>query len=113
MDHSGDGRIQIDELKSAYLSFKEEVLDKDTLKKIIKNANLDGKLDENNQPYIDFRDFLMASADLTKESLLKLCSNAYLLMFNNHTQTIDKQDLIEMLCQEQNVKQTHIDPILT
>jgi len=47
---------------------------------------------------IDKEDFLMASVDLSEKSFYKYCEIAFLKMFNNEMQQIDKQEFIELIC---------------
>jgi len=54
--------------------------------------------DINGTGNIDKEDFLMASVDLSEKSFYKYCEIAFLKMFNNEMQQIDKQEFIELIC---------------
>ena len=53
----------------------------------------------------------MASVDLSEKSFFKYCEIAYLKMFNNEMQQIDKQEFIELIC-SQNMKISLVEAIL-
>ena len=66
--------------------------DQNDLETILDYADIDGN------HRIDKEDFLMASVDLSEKSFSKYCEIAYLKMFNNDMQQIDKQTFIEVIC---------------
>lgn len=54
---------------------------------------------------------MMASVDLSERSFFKYCEIAYLKMFNNDMQQIDRQEFVEIIC-TQNMKIELVEAIL-
>lgn len=95
MDKSGDGRLEMSELKAGFETIFENLDDEEVseifgdgvnkavlfddqaIEEIIKNVDIDG----NN--FVDYNDFLLASIDLSKESFTEYLKEAYSLLFSN------------------------------
>ena len=74
----------------------------------MKNADLDGDVAENGERFISYSDFLVASVSLEKDDVLKYFERAYELFFNNNSECIDTQELIDSLCKIKLLKRTFL-----
>lgn len=57
-------------------------------------------VDQDNNKYVDYADFLIASIDYSEDQFYQYCERAYELYFDNSTESIDVQELTDIFCQE-------------
>lgn len=120
MDYSGDGQLEADELRNGfnYIFDNPEDVDPEgnplyqkewsdeALKLIIDNV------DHDENGHLEWRDFLMASVDLSQDSFKKYCERAYERFFTNETQSMGTSELYELLCNENIFKREYIQEII-
>ena len=110
MDDSGDGELQTVELRYGFQKVFNEPSDNDVDER---GNRLCGKnwtdeelnmiirqVDHNEDGKLTFRDFLMASVDLTQESFKKYCERAFERFFTNETNSLPTNELYEILCKD-------------
>lgn len=61
---------------------------------------------------MDYRDFLMTSVDLTKESFLKYCERAFERFFTNETNSMPTNELYDLLCKENIFRRALVQQII-
>lgn len=101
MDDTGDGKIGSEELIKGFNKVLGEKLDEEEAKAII--AAVDIGEEQDNQ--IDKREFLTCTINYTnEENLVNYFEAAYSQFFNNDTESIDTQMLIDTLCSSKYIK---------
>lgn len=120
MDFSGDGQLEADELRTGfnYIFDNEQDLDmngKSLFKKEWTDEDLEtiiNNVDHDENGHLEWRDFLMASVDLTQDSFKKYCERAYERFFTNETSSMQTSELFELLCKENIFRREYIQEII-
>ena len=92
MDESGDGKLNHEEILNGAKVIMGELysVKEDEAKKILDRVNIDGKIDEDGEPYIEFKDYLIACVNYEDDySLLSYMENAYNILFDNEFEAMD------------------------
>jgi len=120
MDFSGDGQLEGPELKKGFgyvfnhkddidqngnSLYKKDWTDEE-LEHIINNV------DHDENGHLEWRDFLMASVDLSQDSFKKYCERAFERFFVNETRSMTTSELYEKLCNENIFKREYITEII-
>lgn len=108
MDASGDGELESDELRKGFTAIFDSPNDRDEKGNQLMDRDWSDeelgaiiqKVDHNDNGFLDYRDFLMASVDLSKEAFLKYCERAFERFFTNDTMSLQTNKLYEILCEE-------------
>lgn len=120
MDDSGDGKLEAEELQCGFSNIFKGTGEKDNKNRYIErewnkselNAII-SKVDRDANGYLDYKDFLMASIDLSKDAFLKYCERAFERFFqNNEERTMSMSDLYDILCKENVFPRSFIQVIL-
>lgn len=69
-------------------------------------------VDHDENGHLEWRDFLMASVDLTQDSFKKYCERAFERFFTNETKSMQTSELYELLCNENIFKRQYIQEII-
>lgn len=110
MDESGDGELQTNELRNGFKEIFNSPNENDKDEKgqrLYQKSWSDAELaafikqvDHNDDGLLTFRDFLMASVDLTLDSFKKYCERAFERFFTNETNSMPTNELYEILCKD-------------
>ena len=131
MDKSGDGKLQADEIykgiRDILKDYPEELI-KDTLgdvdltledyqiptdmDKIQWCQDIIDRVDIDGEGHLDYNDFLLGSIPVTEETFRLYCANAYELLFSNDHEQMEIQEFVNLLCQENNLKETLVKDFL-
>lgn len=120
MDSSGDGQLEAPELRQGFKRVFNNPSDVDEkgnklCNKAWTDAELNGiiaNVDHDENGFLDYRDFLMASVDLTKESFFRYCERAFERFFTNEAIAMPTNELYEILCKENIFRQALVEQIL-
>lgn len=131
MDKSGDGKLQAEEIYKGIrdiLKGCSEDLIKDTVgdvdltledyeipqntDKIQWCQDIIDRVDIDGEGYLDYNDFLLSSIPVTEETFRLYCANAYELLFSNDQEQMEIQEFVNLLCQENNLKETLVKDFL-
>lgn len=119
MDASGDGQLEADELFSGFKSIFNSASDRDRdnnplYKKMWSDDELNRiirAVDHNDNGFLDYRDFLMASVDLSQTAFLRYCERAKERFFTGGA-AMQTNELYEILCKENIFRRELIQKIL-
>lgn len=120
MDFSGDGQLEADELRNgfSYIFNHEDDVDlygNSLYKKEWSDEELShiiNNVDHDENGHLEWRDFLMASVDLTQDAFKKYCERAFERFFTNDTTSMQTSELYELLCNENIFRREYIQEII-
>ena len=120
MDDTGDGKLESEELRTGFTKIFNNPQDRDDegkelYQKIWTDQELNqiiGQVDHDGNGYIDWRDFLLASVDLSEQSFKKYCQRAFERFFINETFSIQTGQLYDLMCSENIFKKEYVMEII-
>ena len=79
----------------------------------MQKVNIDNKVDDDGNPYVDFKDFLIACVNYTDEySIMNYMRNAYNQFFDNEYESIDTQEMTDKFCTEKDIDNKFVKEIM-
>jgi Ca2+-binding EF-hand superfamily protein len=102
MDTGGDGQLGSDEIKYGFEQILDRKFSDAEIKEIMDN------IDSDDQGFIEYTEFLIASVRTDNKSFLGYMERAYESFFANEEESIETPDLIDALCTEKVMKSEFI-----